>query len=183
MSEELEVLRVVVDRLKGANVSHMLTGSVAMAWYAQPRQTRDIDIVVDLPESKIDLVVDAFSADFYVDRDMVLDEVRRHGMFNMIQDAAAMKVDMIVRKTDPYANEAFRRRRSIEIAPGLVLDIISAEDLVLSKLAWAKEGESELQLRDVRNLLRSVKDLDRAYLDRWTGLLGLNALLDRAESP
>lgn len=183
MSEELEVLRVVVDRLKSADVSHMLTGSVAMAWYAQPRQTRDIDIVVDLPESKIDVIVAAFSPDFYVDRDMVLDEVRRHGMFNMIQDAAAMKVDMIIRKTDAYASEAFRRRHSVEIAPGLALDIISAEDLVLSKLAWAKEGESDLQLRDVRNLLRSATDLDRAYLTRWTSLLGLSELLEKAASP
>jgi hypothetical protein len=183
VSEELEVLRVVVDRLKGADVSHMLTGSVAMAWYAQPRQTRDIDIVVDLPESKIDVVVAAFSPDFYIDRDMVLDEVRRHGMFNMIEDAAAMKVDMIIRKDDSYASEAFQRRRSVEITHGLALDIISAEDLVLSKLAWAKEGESDLQLRDVRNLLRSVADLDRAYVTRWAGLLGLSALLEKATPP
>jgi len=183
VSEELDVLRVVVDRLRAADVSHMLTGSVAMAWYAQPRQTRDIDIVVDLPESKVGAIVDSFSPDFYVDRDMVLDGVRRLGMFNMIQDVAAMKVDMILRKADPYAAEAFRRRRPVEIAPGLALDIISAEDLVLAKLAWAKEGESDLQLRDVRNLLRSVKDLDRAYLARWAELLGLSALLEKATSP
>lgn len=182
MSEELEVLRVVVDRLRAADVSHMLTGSVAMAWYAQPRQTRDIDIVVDLPESKVGAIVDSFSPDFYVDRDMIVDEVRRHGMFNMIQDAAVMKVDMIIRKTDAYANEAFRRRRSVEIVPGLALDIISAEDLVLSKLAWAKAGESDLQLRDVRNLLQSVSDLDRGYLTRWAGVLGLNDLLEKATS-
>jgi hypothetical protein len=71
----------------------------------------------------------------------------------------------------------------VEITHGLALDIISAEDLVLSKLAWAKEGESDLQLRDVRNLLRSVADLDRAYVTRWAGLLGLSALLEKATPP
>ena len=182
MSEELEVLRVVVHRLNAAGVSHMLTGSVAMAWYAQPRQTRDIDIVVDLPEFKVATIVDAFSSDFYVDPDIARDEVRRHGMFNMIQDASVVKVDMIIRKPDPYASEAFGRRRSVEIAPGLLLDVISPEDLVLAKLIWAKEGESDLQLRDVRNILRSVRDMDRAYLARWAAQLGLSALLEKATS-
>lgn len=40
---------MVVERLEAAGIEYMLTGSVAMAWYAQPRQTRDIDIVVELP--------------------------------------------------------------------------------------------------------------------------------------
>ncbi len=182
MSEELEVLRIVVDRLKTAGVDYMLTGSVAMAWYAQPRQTRDIDIVVDLPQFKVGTIVDSFSPDFYVDADMVRDEVHRHGMFNMIQDASVVKVDMIIRKPDPYGSEAFGRRRSVELAPGLTLDIISPEDLVLAKLAWAREGESDLQLRDIRNLLRSVRDLDQPYVSRWANQLGLSALLEKATS-
>jgi hypothetical protein len=182
VSEELEVLQIVVQRLEAAGVSHMLTGSVAMSWYAQPRQTRDIDIVVDLPESKVGVIVDSFSADFYVDPDMVRDEVRRHGMFNMIQDASVVKVDMIIRKPDAYGSEAFGRRRSVEIAPNLALDIIAPEDLVLAKLIWAREGESDLQLRDVRNVLRSVPNLDQTYLSRWANQLGLSALLEKAVS-
>jgi hypothetical protein len=43
-------------------------------------------------------------------------------------------------------------------------------------LERAKESHSELQLNDVRNLLRSVEDLDRTYLDQWVGRLELAAL-------
>ncbi|HET6148681.1 MAG TPA: hypothetical protein VFH68_14190 [Polyangia bacterium] len=183
MSDEIEVLRIVAQRLATAQVEYMLTGSVAMSWYAQPRQTRDVDIVIDLPAAKINTVVDAFSADFYIDADVVRDEVKRRGMFNMIQDALVVKVDMILRKSGAHDIEAFRRRRDAEIAPGLNVRIIAPEDLILAKLAWAAQGESDLQIRDVRNLLVSVQELDQSYLSHWAGRLGVAELLEKATSP
>jgi hypothetical protein len=42
VSDEIEVLRMVVSRLEMVTIDYMLTGSVAMAWYAQPRQTRSV---------------------------------------------------------------------------------------------------------------------------------------------
>jgi hypothetical protein len=51
---------------------------------------------------------------------------------------------------------------------------------VLSKLVWAREGESALQMGDVRELLSSVPDLDWTYLDRWAGELAVTALLAEA---
>jgi hypothetical protein len=49
--------------------------------------------------------------------------------------------------------------------------IVSREDLILSKLVWAKDSGSELQLRDVRTLLND--SMDRAYLDLWASRLGV----------
>ena len=48
MQNELDIVRDVSARLDGADIGYMLTGSMAMNYYAQPRMTRDIDIVVDL---------------------------------------------------------------------------------------------------------------------------------------
>lgn len=55
--------------------------------------------------------------------------------------------------------------------------IVSAEDLILSKLAWAKASRSEMQLRDVHQLLTAVPTLDQAYLDRWAASLIVTDLL------
>jgi len=41
--------------------------------------------------------------------------------------------------------------------PGFEAWIVSREDLILSKLAWAKDSGSEMQLRDVRALLRAAR--------------------------
>ncbi|MGA2244759.1 MAG: hypothetical protein ABSH48_07170 [Verrucomicrobiota bacterium] len=48
MQNELDIVRDISQRLDGADISYMLTGSMAMNYYAQPRMTRDIDIVVAL---------------------------------------------------------------------------------------------------------------------------------------
>ena len=52
--------------------------------------------------------------------------------------------------------------------------IVSKEDLIISKLDWARESHSELQLRDVRNLLST--GYDEEYVAHWTGELGLTDL-------
>jgi len=57
------------------------------------------------------------------------------------------------------------------------LFIVSAEDLVIAKLEWARLGESERQLRDVVGILEVQGEaLDRIYLRRWIEELGLEEL-------
>jgi hypothetical protein len=43
-------------------------------------------------------------------------------------------------------------------------------------------GESDLQLRDVRNLVGAVEHLDRAYLGKWASQLGVDHLLGKVTS-
>lgn len=59
----------------------------------------------------------------------------------------------------------------------------SDEDVILSKLEWAKLGESERQLEDVSRLVQvRGNDLDSAYLGHWIGVLGVAREWDRARS-
>ena len=67
------------------------------------------------------------------------------------------------------------RKKKISV-DGENLYIVAPEDLILSKLVWAKDSKSEIQLRDVQNLLQSVKGLDRRYLARWGKQLGVDSL-------
>ena len=57
--------------------------------------------------------------------------------------------------------------------------MISREDLVIAKLLWAKDSLSELQLRDVKNLLRTAGNLDTAYLEQWVNRLSLKDVYER----
>ncbi len=45
---ELLALRDLCARIEAAGIGYMLTGSLAMAYYARPRMTRDIDLVIEL---------------------------------------------------------------------------------------------------------------------------------------
>jgi hypothetical protein len=55
--------------------------------------------------------------------------------------------------------------------------VASAEDVVVSKLPWARAGGSERQLRDVAGVVAVQGDaLDRAYVESWTTRLGVDDL-------
>ena len=175
MSEELEVLKEVARRLDNSGVAYMITGSTAVNFYAVPRMTRDIDIVVELLESQVETFIDAFKKDHYLEPATVREAVKTKGMFNLIHDQHIVKIDFVVRKDSPYRRREFIRKKRISLE-GQGLYIVAPEDLILSKLVWSKESNSEVQLRDVRNLLQSVKRLDRRYLTRWAKQLGVAAL-------
>jgi hypothetical protein len=175
VSDELVVLKSVAARLGEAGIPYMVTGSMAANFYAVPRMTRDIDLVVELSERDVDRVTQLFQQEYYIDRDMVQRAVRDHAMFNMIHNALVVKVDCVVRKDTEYRREEFARRRALSISDQEIF-IVSPEDLILSKLDWAKESRSQMQLDDVRNLLGSVQGLDTVYLNRWADRLGLTTL-------
>ncbi len=50
-------LQRVVEVLDEAGVPYMLTGSLAAAYYAVPRATQDIDVVIETGEQGIDQLV------------------------------------------------------------------------------------------------------------------------------
>ena len=181
MSEQLDVLKTLATRLREAGIPYMVSGSVAMNFYAVPRMTRDIDIVVELGPADWRRIPALLSSAFYVDEEDVRESIRDRAMFNAIHQASMVKVDFILRKDAPYRLEEFRRRREIDVESTPV-SIVAPEDLILSKLDWAKESLSEMQLRDVRNILASVKDLDWGYLSRWARSLGVDALLAEARA-
>ena len=171
---ELDVLRDVSARLTAGGVAFMLTGSVAMNYYAQPRMTRDIDLVVELAAEQIDLLIGMFEAEYYVDRSMIAKAIAQRSMFNLIHNETIIKLDCIVLKSDKYRQQEFARRRLVSLGDFETL-IVSREDLILSKLYWARDSKSELQLRDVKNLLTA--DCDMPYLYSSAAELGVKSLL------
>lgn len=172
---ELDVLRDVSCRLESAGILFMLTGSVAMNYYAQPRMTRDIDLVVSLDETQTEVFFRLFEEAYYFDRQTVVDAVARYRMFNLIHNESVIKVDCVVLKTDAYRQEEFARRRKINLGE-FEIWIVSREDLILSKLFWARDSKSEMQLRDVRNLLSTDCDMD--YLRSRAKTLNVDSSLE-----
>lgn len=62
MRDELAVLRLVRARLEAAGIAYMVTGSVAVSLYAEPRMTRDVDLVVELAPADAPRLVEMFAA-------------------------------------------------------------------------------------------------------------------------
>ena len=110
MLSDLDILRDACARLEKAPIDYMLTGSMAMKLYAQPRMTRDIDVVVELAASDAAELVSAFEPDYFVPDEALHSALRERGMFNLLHLESVVKVDLIVRKQAPYRQTEFARR-------------------------------------------------------------------------
>lgn len=73
MQSELDIVRDISQRLDRTGIAYMLTGSMAMNYYAQPRMTRDIDLVVALAPEDTEKVVELFRPDYYISAEAVRD--------------------------------------------------------------------------------------------------------------
>jgi len=175
MKTELDILRDVSHRLEGGEIEFMLTGSMAMNFYAQPRMTRDLDLVVELAAEQTDLLIRLFESEYYVDRRAVATAIAQRSMFNLIHNEAFIKLDCIVLKDDEYRQEEFARRQKIKLTD-FETWIVTREDLILSKLYWARNSRSELQFRDIKNLLSP--ECDMSYLYTRAETLGVKSLLE-----
>lgn len=167
--------RDVLERLEALGFRWYVTGSWALGTYAEPRMTRDIDIVLDVPRREYDVTIrPAFEPDFLVNDPI---DLGGRWMGGLIHKREIVRVDLMFGRTDPWSRSAMERRRRLEHPDlGLVWNI-SAEDLVLAKLEWS-EGTSELQLRDVRSVIRLVVDLDWPYLEQYAAILGIGDRLE-----
>ena len=178
MDEQLEFVKLVVSRLESAGIPYMMTGSMAMSIYAVPRMTRDVDFVIECTPDDASRIAQLFGADCYVDESSVRRAACEHSAFNIIHNEWITKADFIVRKDEEYRKVEFDRRQSIDIG-GVNVFVVRPEDLILSKLSWSMNGDSELQLRDAVSLCASASEVDWAYLERWASVLGVSELLER----
>jgi len=177
------VLSRIVQALKDAGVPYMLTGSFASSLHGAPRVTHDVDIVIAPTLGSLHRLLGQFPEDaYYVSKDAALQAYGSEGMFNVVDFDTGWKVDFIVRKSRAFSQEEFERRHSATIESTNVV-VASAEDVIISKLEWAKLGESERQLRDVASIL-SIRgtDLDVTYIERWVERLDIASQWSKAKS-
>jgi hypothetical protein len=169
-----EVFRRITAALDQAGIPYMLTGSFASAHYGIPRSTQDIDLVIEATAPRLRAFIQNLPSDhYYADIDAALEAHRRESLFNVIDLTTGWKIDLIFRKSRPFSREEFGRRQLVNLQ-GLRLFVASAEDVVISKLEWAKLARSQRQIEDVSAVLKLQREtLDRVYLEKWISELEL----------
>ena len=169
-------LRRVIEILDEADVAYMLTGSLASAYYAIPRATQDLDVVIATGKAGVEELVQGLQqAGWYVDQQAALEAHRTRGQFNAIDPSSGWKADFIIQKDRPFSKVEFERRERVSLLD-LEVSIASLEDILIAKLEWSQLSDSALQRRDVLQLLeRAWERLDREYVERWVVELDLNS--------
>ncbi|NJP12569.1 MAG: nucleotidyltransferase family protein [Leptolyngbyaceae cyanobacterium RU_5_1] len=163
------------------NIPYYITGGVAAIAYGEPRTTRDVDIVLEINRDDIDELVKALeAAGFYVPgvEDLKAGRMQTLGVTHI---ETISRADLVVSGKEAFDKVKFERRRIISMPAAGELFFASPEDLILNKLRWGRQSQSEKQWRDVLGILKTQGTaLDFEYLRSWTDTLGLTGELERA---
>ena len=164
--------------LKELEIPYIITGGYAVCYWGRPRSTFDIDVVVELPDSKVKQLTEALrqiSESIYVDEITVQNAVKEKGEFNIIHADSGTKIDFwLLKEKDPFDISRLRRAIKKEVL-GHDVYLSSPEDLILAKLKWNQESPSDRNLEDVKSIFKfSGKDLDMKYLKGWAEKLGVS---------
>ncbi len=173
-SEAFEFLAKIREALIATDISYMVVGSTVVNWIGRPLTTFDVDIVIHPKRDQIIALVRRLSElGMYIDEHSAIDALARQSMVNALDADTGWKADFIMLRDDEYQRTSFARRVNHESPVG-AMPIQTAEDVILSKLDWRKDSQSEKQLRDVVGVFDTWRSkLDAAYLRQWADVLGV----------
>jgi hypothetical protein len=160
----------------------MITGAVASIIYGEPRLTNDIDLVIDMNPDDVEPFSDMFPIeDFYCPPPEVIRlEIARHqrGHFNLIHYETGFKADIYASGRDELNRWGLNNRKSVDLE-GEEFWLAPIEYVILRKLEYYREGESEKHLRDISSILEfssneidfkllEAQVIERALQKEWT---------------
>jgi hypothetical protein len=167
--------------LESLGIPYYITGGVAAIAYGETRTTQDLDAVLSLRLSDVSRLASALEqAGFYVPgvEDVISGRMQTLQVTHIESIARA---DLVIARDEPFDRIQFERRRQYPLADGTEVYFISPEDLVLNKIRWGQQSQSEKQWRDVLAVLKTqAENLDDAYLKQWAECLGLSEVLAQA---
>ena len=184
-AEQTQVNLLVVRAFETLRVPYFLAGSMASSVHGMYRATADADFVAALRPHHAEPLARLLQPAFYADLEAIRAAIASLRSFNVIHLDSMVKVDVFVASTAPFHLMQMRRRVLQAAGPDsqTTFYVASAEDTVLAKLQWYRDGGgvSDRQWNDVLGVLKvQGATLDRAYLAEWARELGLTDLLRQA---
>lgn len=178
-----DIIALLVKLFEKYKISYILTGSFAGSFWGRPRATHDIDFLVEIEESeksKILTLLKSLDKGFSVDLSQAERAIDNHWLFNVFHSETGIKIDFWIAKDNEFEKSKFKRKIYTQVFEKRVA-IVSAEDLVLTKLSWCKEVYSDRHFRDCVGILEMQKGkLDEKYLGEHAKKLEITKLLSEA---
>jgi len=178
MIEQKKSLEKLISIIESTGIPYAVCGSLSSGFHGQPRATNDADIIMAPTRDQLHKLLKLLEAGYYVSPQEAFEAMKIRSMFNVIDNEFGWKADLIFRQDNPYQLSKFNRRKRVKLT-GIDLWILSPEDVILSKLDWAKDSGSDLQFRDVFGVIKVQWDkLEWDYLRHWAKELGIEKNLE-----
>lgn len=150
---------VIHEALRGAKIPHAIGGALALAYYATPRATIDIDLNVFVPTERWREVVDALTSLGVDSSDLDPDALERDGQCRLWW--GDNPIDLFF-AYDAIHGEMRKEARQVPFA-GATLPILAPEHLAVCKAMFDRHKD----WLDIEQMLIAGDDLDIAEIERW----------------
>lgn len=186
IEDPIAIAYKIIDKLNLLNIPYYIGGSVASSLQGEVRFTEDIDLVIYLESSQIEIFIQTFSSDFYVSDVAIKDAITGvSSSFNLIDLESLEKADIFISRTDDFSISRMNRRQLYvpEDNPEKAFYLSPPEDKILQKLVWMRiaQNESQKQWRDILGVMKIQGErLDLAYLWQCSEYLNVSDDLKQA---
>ena len=173
----IDLIDTFIRPLNVHGFRYIITGSVASMVYGEPRLTNDVDVVLEITSSDIARLTKAFpEEDFYLPpAEVIQTELLRgsRGHFNIISQISMLKADIYLVGTDALQRWGMNTARILEIEDQPI-SFAAPEYVIIRKLEFYREGNSEKHLRDIASMLsESSSEIDQETIAGYVNQLGL----------
>ena len=178
-------LNELTAALKSLGIQFAVGGSLASSAHGVVRSTMDGDLVALIFAPQARQLARVLGPGWYCDLEMMEQALQQRRAFNLIHIGSALKYDVFPASTDFHESELERAKPTpLGIEGAELCPVASAEDSLLSKLQWYREGGevSDRQWSDIGGILAQNPGLDWEYVNSWAARLGVSGLLDRARA-
>jgi hypothetical protein len=168
IQDSIQLAAELHDLFVANSISYYVTGGVAAVAYGETRTTQDLNVLLAIDLADLPQIATIFeTAGFYVSG---LDDIiaKRMSSFQVTQIETISRADLMVASSTEYSSVQLSRRKTIPITTERAVYFASPEDVIINKLLWGKESQSEKQWRDVLSIMKTQQEsLDYVYINYW----------------
>lgn len=180
LGSEQATLRVI-GALEDLKIPYMVVGSLSTNLYGIPRSTKDADFVVQLESVTPAQVASQLGSAFVLEAQSRFESVTATVCHRIDVKDSVFKIELFELSADPHDQERFRRRVRVQVSTESTW-APTAEDVVITKLRWARHSRRGKDRDDLQNVLAvSGANLDWDYIHRWCDVHGTRRLLDEIQ--
>ena len=174
----------VIECLEESDITYVVIGTITSSYYGRSRSTTDVDILIDDTPKKIHQLENTFKKhEFELSENEISEAVAEESHCSIFLNNCPFRVD-ISGNYSSVSSRALKNRLLLKIftKEGYIQ---KAEDLIIGKLVYGKDGNSRDYEDALSVLIRQKDKLDFQYLRFFSakeGVLGeLEELIEKIE--
>jgi hypothetical protein len=177
-----EALLATLKVLNDIGTPYMVVGSYSSNFYGIPRSTKDADLVIHFQSGFLEKIAAKLPAGILLDPQGTFEMVTATRKELLRIEGSIFQIELFHLSDDPFDRSRFERRKKVVFQEDVVAWMPMAEDVIVQKLRWAKDGKRSKDFGDVVAILSVQTEIDFDYITQWCNQHGTLEILAKARA-